>query len=332
MNISTQKTNSTIIVVCWNALEYTKVTLKSLFNTIHHPFNLVIIDNHSADNTPKYLTLLKQPKWCVNLKVVLNKRNLGYGRAINIGYKAALANKSRYVCVCNNDLYFQDKWLEALEACLEKENNVGILGTLRPAVNYKHPSLPMSLKQVVDSTPNNLSAMNELKWFLNGLTFEEAVSRIIKTNGGGTELIHCPPGAIITCCAIVRIAVVRQLGHLADPMFKTYGSEDVDLSWSISKLGYQCKILKDIYVHHFRHKSISASHLNRKKYLQINNRVLFDKWSQPLYHFLTHEQAQGVDLGQMMNNETNHAYWILRRLNENVHFWDGQKLDIRKFK
>jgi hypothetical protein len=104
------------------------------------------------------------------------------------------------------------------------------------------------------------------------------------------------------------------------------------LSWSISRLGYKCAVLKGVYVHHFRHKSINASHLNRKKYIQINNQSFFDKWSQYLYHFLISQQAENLDLKQAMNTESNNEYWILRRLNENIHFWDGDKLVSGMFK
>ena len=40
-----------IVVVCWNALEYTKVTLESLFNTVKSSYNLIIINNGSNDDT-----------------------------------------------------------------------------------------------------------------------------------------------------------------------------------------------------------------------------------------------------------------------------------------
>ena len=326
-----RKPNTTIVVVCWNAIEYTKLTLECLSETIHQPYNLIIVDNHSSDGTQSYIKKLIKPNNCGRFKVILNRNNLGYGGAINMGYKQSLAFGSKYICVCNNDLYFQDHWIEKLEIEMEKNEDIGILGTLRPAVNYKHYSKAISTKQVVDSSPKELEPMDELNYFLDGLTFERGAQRLIEINGGGLEYINCPPSAVITCCALIRNAAIKKIGELADSRFKTYGSEDIDLSWSVAKHGYRCAVLKNVYVHHFRHKSIDSSKLDRLKYLKKNNNIFFNKWSKYLYKFLTEAQDQKIDLKEILNDETNYEYWILRRLNDNIHFWDGRKLVMSKF-
>ena len=106
------KTN--IVVVCWNALEYTKTTIGSLFETVKHPFYLTIIDNSSLDGTPTYLEKLRVPQNCVRFHLILNKDNLGYGGAINQGYETSKRLNAEYTCICNNDLLFENEWLDLL--------------------------------------------------------------------------------------------------------------------------------------------------------------------------------------------------------------------------
>ena len=44
-----------IVVVCWNALEYTKITLASLFKNTEIEYSLTIVDNGSDDDTNDFL-------------------------------------------------------------------------------------------------------------------------------------------------------------------------------------------------------------------------------------------------------------------------------------
>ena len=72
-----------IIVTSYN----TKVLLKNCIdsvikNTRGIDYEIIIVDNDSTDGTRDYLSTLQKNK---RVKVVLNKKNLGFGRGNNIG-------------------------------------------------------------------------------------------------------------------------------------------------------------------------------------------------------------------------------------------------------
>lgn len=328
------KALTNIVVVCWNACDYTQVAIERLVETAHKKFYLTIVNNASSDRTEAYLKKLKKPNNCVDLKVINNPENLGYGHAINQGYKVSKNLNAKYTCLCNNDIYTQDNWLMCLEDTMQVNGGIGILGTLRPSVDINHPMYcGKNTKLVVDYTPPDYTIRQELKLFFKNKCFDEGAQIIVAANGGGVKYLQSPPESVVTCCAIIRNCIIEQsIGYIADPRYTMYGSEDIDLSWMIARAGYKCAISKNVYVHHFRHKSINASGLDRAKYLKINNEIFFKKWSQEIYQYLRSIENSDISLRDIMNCENNHTYWILRRLNENIGFWDGSKIIKSKFK
>jgi len=318
MNNLKSKTN--IVVSCWNALEHTKITLERLFETVHHEYVLTVVNNNSTDGTKEYLEKIQKPKECEKIVIINNQENLGAGEAINQGHAISVKFKIKYTCLCNNDLYFKDNWLLDMENEMEKDSNLGILGTLRPAVEVRHHLSSENTKVVVDSTPKNLSIAEELRYFQGEDDFDNSIKKVIEINGGGIDYLRCPPNAVITCCAIVRTDVSDKIGFLSDPQFKIYGSEDLDLSWRLSKHNYKCAILKSVYVHHFRHRSINKSNLDREKYLLENNIKFLNKWKKEIYEFLDLEKKGGIDIYKELGENGNPEYLFLKMINSKTQF------------
>lgn len=319
------KTN--IVVTCWNAFPYTKVTLERLFATVHNDYCLTIIDNASSDETPEYLKDLRPPSNCKKLTLITNEQNEGNVGAVNQGYEVSKQLGATYTCLCNNDLYFQDGWFKRLEETMDKNSKLGMLGSLRPAISVKHYNgKPTSV--VLKSTPEEYDLREELKFFMGEPIeqFDAAAEKIIAVNGRGLAILPVPPEALSSYCVFVRNVAAEDVGYMADPQFSPYGSDDIDLTWAIAQAGYQCAMLKDTYVHHFRSKSIKANGANQNKLLFDNNQKFFRKWKSVIHDFLLSEQTKGVNLAEMLGEEKDNDYWFLFRLNGNIGFWDGQNL------
>lgn len=74
--------NLLIAVVTYNRLDYTKKTLRMLWDTIEVPHYIVVIDNNSTDGTREYIeTLVKRNRID---KAILNPDNYYPGKAANI--------------------------------------------------------------------------------------------------------------------------------------------------------------------------------------------------------------------------------------------------------
>lgn len=321
-----------IIVTCWNALDYTKVTLRRLFETVHQGFYLTIIDNGSSDGTGEYLKGLVPSPFCKKLTIITNRENCGPCMAVNQGYKVSKVQGVEFSCLCNNDLFFQTGWLERLESAMIDDKMIGILGPLRPAAGVKHFK-GISTVAVQKSTPLEDCWRNELEFFIDESfdNFDIAAEKIIDINGGGIDILEVLPEAISSCCVIVRNAAVDCDGWIADPRYTSYGAEDMDMTWTIASRGYKCAILKEVYVHHFRNKSIKASGLDRQRCILEGNRIFFDKWKHEIYHFLLVKQTEGADLGGLLNIETDNGYWFLHRLNRDIKFWSGSAINEERF-
>ncbi|MCK9570845.1 glycosyltransferase [Candidatus Pacearchaeota archaeon] len=93
-----------IIIPVLNQVELTKAVLENIGKTVTMPYEVIIIDNGSTDETPAFLEH-------EHLKHVRNKRNMGMSVAWNHGGRKA---KGTHMCFLNNDLVLADGWLEKL--------------------------------------------------------------------------------------------------------------------------------------------------------------------------------------------------------------------------
>ena len=92
-----------IVVLSWNTKDLLKKCLKSI------PFyaEVIIVDNGSKDGTVHFLNSLKWP----NLKIIKNKKNLGFAKGNNQGLEVA---KGDFVMILNSDTIVQKGTLEKL--------------------------------------------------------------------------------------------------------------------------------------------------------------------------------------------------------------------------
>ncbi len=91
--------------------------LKQNFN---QKFEILIVDNKSSDNTVK---LIKK-NW-PELKLIVNPKNYGFGKANNIGIKST---QSKYIVFLNQDSQVDEQWLKELVNSMEKNLDVACCG------------------------------------------------------------------------------------------------------------------------------------------------------------------------------------------------------------
>jgi GT2 family glycosyltransferase len=91
-----------VIIVTFNGEQWLKKNLNSLRKS-SVPLSVIIIDNHSNDDTTK---LIKDNY--PEVLLIENEQNLGFGKANNIGLKHAIEKNGDYIFLLN-----QDVWIEA---------------------------------------------------------------------------------------------------------------------------------------------------------------------------------------------------------------------------
>lgn len=303
-----------IIVICYNAVEYTRATVESLLKTTKLPFALTLVDNGSVDDTGVYLDSLKPNEFLQQVHIIRNKENMGVGFAYNQGLKVSIDNGYDFSCFCNNDLYFANDWLDKMLTSIRSKPNVAALNPLRTALRTKYNSKISTMEKLL-SLEETDDWRKELESFteMDVEDFDVFVHNIVQQNASALEIIKFPD-SLSTCVCLCRTAAYKELGYFADPDYPKYGGEDIDMCWAIMALGYDCAICHDTYVHHFRGKSIKS--LDRQQLLKISNQILYKKWQKELLSFL---QANPDILHNLHTSDTE-QYWMLRYLDKDIDF------------
>lgn len=117
-----------IVLITFNRLEYTKRTLRSLWDTVELPYYLMVVDNNSTDGTKEYLaTLVERNR--VN-QVIFNDENYYPGKACNIGWTEGLQEypQATHLMRLDNDMHFEKGWDLKAEEYFKKVDRLGQLG------------------------------------------------------------------------------------------------------------------------------------------------------------------------------------------------------------
>jgi GT2 family glycosyltransferase len=110
--------NVSIIVLCFNKLNYTIECIKSVLkNTTALNYEVIIVNNNSSDNTKNYLDSIKLD----NVIVVHNDNNYGFSKGMNIGVARA---KYEYIILLNNDTVVNKNWDYYLINTLKQDSDV----------------------------------------------------------------------------------------------------------------------------------------------------------------------------------------------------------------
>jgi len=220
-----------IIIVSFNTKKITEKCLVELKrNFIKYPLNyeVIVIDNSSVDGTSQLLKKL-QTKWS-NLRILLNNKNIGYGKANNIGLNMA---KGKYILYLNSDAIIKDIDFKDIINLFTTQKDIGALtvkvglpnGQIDPASHRGFPTLWRSftyfskLEKIFYNTP-----------FLNKLF-------------GGYHLAHLDLSTIheIDACTgaflFARKNILDKIGGF-DKDFFMYG-EDLELAYQIKIKGYK---------------------------------------------------------------------------------------------
>ena len=173
--------NTSIIILTYNNLEYTKKCLESIRKyTKSGTYEIIIVDNNSKDGTKEYLKTLS------DVKIIYNKKNLGFPKGCNQGIKKALKNND--ILLLNNDTLVTANWLDNLRKCLNSDKLIGAVGAVcnnnenRQGLLLKYQNMEEMQKKALE---NNVS--NEKRWeekvFLIGFCILIKREVIDKLNG-----------------------------------------------------------------------------------------------------------------------------------------------------
>lgn len=228
-----------IIIVNYNTYDLTKQTIESVIKE-HHNFNyeVILVDNASSDGSinklqDKFRNIVTTKK----LHIIINKDNLGFAKANNIGIKFA---RGKYILLLNSDTVLKENCLEKCIAKMEKDKNIGALGCkvvlangeLDHACKRGFPTPKASLYYFLKLHEKNPSKYGQY----NALHLRE----------DDIGEVDCLTGAFM----LMPKLIFDKVGGLDEDFFM-YG-EDIDLCYKIKELGYKILYYPEAQIIHYK--------------------------------------------------------------------------------
>lgn len=244
-----------IVVLNWNGLVYLEKCLQSLMHLTYPNYEVIVVDNGSSDGSPDMVK-----RNFKNVKLVINKTNLGFAKGNNIGIRAS---KGNLIVLLNNDVVVDPAWLSELVKATVDSPKIGLTSGI---ILQSKPS------DIVWSAGKKIDAFTGISWRIGyGKKFEQI---------GKAEDIDY----FSACALLVTRKVVEKIGLLDEGYF-FYG-EDADWALSARRAGYECKLATSAIVWH--EGSATSKRALKKRYYWYNKgifRLLFKHF--PVEHLFT---------------------------------------------
>jgi len=258
-----------IIILNYNHKNLLKNCLKSLKEAdIKLDYEIIITDNNSNDGSQEFLPQLKIEN--PSIKIILNKKNIGYAQANNQAIKLA---KGKYVLILNPDVVVLPNAIEQLVEYLEKNEKVGIVG----------PQLLNPDKTVQNSCYHfpKLITPAVRRTFLGKLPgFKKELARYLMLDFDHQQIREVD--WLIGACLMIRKDVLKEVGYFDERYFLYF--EDVDFAKKVWQAGYKVVYFPKAQMIHL-HRRLSADKsalialFSKITWVHINSALkFFIKW------------------------------------------------------
>ena len=235
----------TLLMLTFNTWEYTKQAIDSIFENTKTPFQLIVIDNGSKDQTTEELR--------ANDDIILieNTRNLGFAAGFN---QALGFVKTPYFTILNSDIVVGKNWLSNMIEVMESEKDIAIVG---PRSNYvSGPQLDKTAQYTTEKELQDMTIAYSNNQVFPARTLER----------------------IVFFCTLLKTDLISEIGGL-DERFGIGNFEDDDYCRRAINAGYKCAIADNTFVHHYGSRTFEKCKVDYKKLMEENRKKYIDKWA-----------------------------------------------------
>lgn len=219
---SSKKPLVSIIIVNFNGKDLIYDCLRSVFKTNYSPYEVIVVDNGSTDNS---CALIERDFKRVFL--VKNQSNLGYSKGNNIGI---LHSRGEFIVLLNNDTTVHPNWLSEL---------------IKEAI--KNPDCLYQPKILLESSlQGNKKTLNSAGNIINlfGFAFPRGLGQLDTCQYDEIRHISYASGA----CTLISKKLLEKIGLLDDEFYTFY--EDVNWGWRALMLGYNSVYVPSSVIYH----------------------------------------------------------------------------------
>ncbi|UHA76127.1 glycosyltransferase [Paenibacillus sp. 481] len=250
---STRKVS--LIMLTWNALAYTKMTLEAIRPACEHDPNVdvIVLDNGSSDGTTAYLQSIP---W---IRSIFLDYNSGFVAGNNFAIEQADPNSD--ILLLNNDIIAaRPDWITMLQETAHSAPDVGIVGCrLRDGVGALHHAGTYIY-------PDNVAGQQ-----IGGLEID------VRQYTGIREV-----QGIIFACAYIRREVLNRIGSLDCDYFSYF--EDTDYCLKAIEAGFKVLFDGRITMLHYHNTSTKENNVDFWKMYEDSKQIFAQKWRQKLFN------------------------------------------------
>lgn len=245
---SAKKPLVTIIIPAHNQWDYTYSCLYSVLrNTGDVPYDVIVVDDRSEDETKNILTHVR------GLRLMRNEQRLGFLRACN---KAAQEAAGKYILFLNNDTNVQKGWLGSLLETMESDDSIGLAGA---RLLYPDGSLQDA----------------------GGILWNDGSGWLYgRRDDSERPQYNClrEVDYLTGACIMIPGDLWREIGGFDERYAPAY-YEDADLALEVRKRGFKVMYQPRAAVVHFEGATCGTDECSGiKQYQRINREKFFRKW------------------------------------------------------
>ena len=241
-----------VVVLNYNAGELLLNCIKSIKKSTYKNLEIIVVDNISNDNSHEI-----SKKEFPEIKLIQNKKNLGYCGGNNVGIKEA---KGKFIVILNPDTIVESNWIDELISAYDEFGE----GLYQPKI------LSLNEESIIQSTGNMLHVF--------GFGFARDKGNKVTDKTEEIEKIGYASGT----CLFTSREVINKVGLLDEFLFLYH--DDLDLGWRAAHIGINSYYVPKSKIYHVESYSLKWS--SKKFYWLERNRK---------YCLLTHYSKETYD-------------------------------------
>lgn len=251
----------TVVIPNYNGMKYLPECMTSLCERQEDApeYEVLIIDNASADESVEYL----EKEWCrksgVRVSLIPMSENTGFCHAVNLGIRKA---QSPYVILLNNDTKVEQGFLRGLYDAIREDERI---------FSVSAKMLMWDKPELIDDAGDRYCAL--------GWAYSRGKGRPADKYEKNVSVFSACGGA-----AIYRRSVFEEIGYFDENHFAYL--EDLDIGYRARIYGYENRYEPAAAVLHYGSASTGSRYNMRKTELSSANNVCVIGKNMPLFQWI----------------------------------------------
>ena len=248
------KEKTAIIILNYNGFPYILDCLCSLHQSLitNHQSPTIVVDNNSTDKSVK-----KIKKEFPKIKIIKNKKNLGFAGGNNVGIRWASENNFDNIMLLNPDTIVEKNFLKPLLQLIGLDKKIGIVS---PVLKGKEG------KKTI---------------FALGAKFNPILGRTEHIHLKRAPLSAARQEMVSGCAMLIKKEVFEKIGLLDKKFFLYF--EDSDFCLRARKAGFKIYVEPKSVILHKASLSLGGLSLKKIRYVLWSNFLFINKWVKPYF-------------------------------------------------